>query len=649
MILSFFGNNYEVIHKLKEQSAKLKFAVEYLNSLVAQLSIRPQKQYMFDKKLRWDKPILPYVELLDDPFPIMECSTDIYRNQNKITISTGLFYFLYLLGPFEKKMDEIAKYQPFFFDEIEIMDKEDLKACVEDMLGYLKKAYEAPETVELPELTLSEKTFAYALEFIFGHEISHYLDLSFDRDARIDDQLDIWKTSIEAVTANALIFRSYAIDLFLNRDLTSAEMQYMSEELLADFQGFQYACEGRTKGRVGRDFFLSVSLGFIAMEVLEYFLEQTRTNTDFMIPTLLREELLAYNVNKRLYEYDTFQEFLQKEWGTFTTVKILFFCVMPGTDFKEKENAGVSMEEAAKEAADLFLHMSADSEKRREAVKRIEILYNTYQQDRNIVLYYAQSLIRVLPIQGIEETAKTIFKLEYLFRQHDHIKDLICVLPVAMNWLGKSYMHNGNNKSALSWFQRAGHWFQETNLAEESAENSKLMFELYFQQNDFTRALTSIEQCLKIRRSVFDAHDIRIAEAYNCIGITCYHMGEFDRALDNYHCALAIELMHEPDFNTALLYHNMGLAVRDSGRWDAAREYFYKALKIKCRLCGAFDSSMADSYFGLAGCCYFGGDYKKARKLLLKTVKIYEDTLGAEHPNTMAAREKYKLLQDKEI
>ena len=86
----------------------------------------------------------------------------------------------------------------------------------------------------------------------------------------------------------------------------------------------------------------------------------------------------------------------------------------------------------------------------------------------------------------------------------------------------------------------------------------------------------------------------------------------------------------------AEVYHNLALVYYGQGNYENALEYYEKALKISEEKLGADHPNTAATYNNLAVVYDDQGNYEKALKYYEKALKVYEEKLGADHPDTAA-------------
>ena len=76
-----------------------------------------------------------------------------------------------------------------------------------------------------------------------------------------------------------------------------------------------------------------------------------------------------------------------------------------------------------------------------------------------------------------------------------------------------------------------------------------------------------------------------MASTYNNIGLVHHNKGEYDKALEHYKKALAIDLkqLGPEHSDLASTYGNIGNVHNENAEYDKAQEYYQKALAINLK------------------------------------------------------------------
>ncbi|MDR3292862.1 MAG: tetratricopeptide repeat protein [Clostridiales bacterium] len=155
------------------------------------------------------------------------------------------------------------------------------------------------------------------------------------------------------------------------------------------------------------------------------------------------------------------------------------------------------------------------------------------------------------------------------------------------------------------------------------------------ERDKFAAVEASIVSILSHGEKVF-ADDIRIANAYHELGYGKNEFAEYDAALDYYGKALEIfeKVLGEENPSTATSYNNIGVLYYEKGDYDGAIEYHEKALKIYEKVLGKEHPYTVTSYDNIGGVYDEKGDCDKALEYYEKALKIREKVLGKEHTDT---------------
>jgi hypothetical protein len=102
-----------------------------------------------------------------------------------------------------------------------------------------------------------------------------------------------------------------------------------------------------------------------------------------------------------------------------------------------------------------------------------------------------------------------------------------------------------------------------------------------------------------------------------------------------YHCYRAIE--QQDSVRNANLALALGRAEHEQNNYQQAEPLYLRALRIREQTLGTEHPDTAQSLNNLAALFYAQGQYVEAEPLLVRTLRINETALGAEHPDTAVA------------
>ena len=133
-----------------------------------------------------------------------------------------------------------------------------------------------------------------------------------------------------------------------------------------------------------------------------------------------------------------------------------------------------------------------------------------------------------------------------------------------------------------------------------------------------------------------NGQNVITAASYNNIGNVYSESGNYDKALEYHFKALEIykALLGENNSYTAGSYGNIGLVYDNLGDYDKALEYGFKALEIRKDVLGENHPDTAESYNNIGTVYSILGDYGKALEYYNKALEIRKDVLGEKHPDT---------------
>ena len=100
------------------------------------------------------------------------------------------------------------------------------------------------------------------------------------------------------------------------------------------------------------------------------------------------------------------------------------------------------------------------------------------------------------------------------------------------------------------------------------------------------------------------------------------------------HCATLIEDYHLSLADAASLLHALGVYFYYRGRYTEVEPFYQRALKIQEQALGGEHPDTAVTLHNLASLYQEQGQYEAAEGLYQRALKIDEQALGAEHPET---------------
>ena len=173
------------------------------------------------------------------------------------------------------------------------------------------------------------------------------------------------------------------------------------------------------------------------------------------------------------------------------------------------------------------------------------------------------------------------------------------------------------------------------NLAEQARMNY-ILGVLYSDQSSHHTAKEKYMAALKIDLQMYGEANTKTANAYNCVGISCFDLMQFEDAEKYYSKALDIwqTIFGENSSDVADALNNLGLLYSKLGDWRKAEHYFLKAIQIKQELHGEIHIDINTIYNNLA-CLYNDqGLYEKAEEFHKRALTICISIYGENHHDT---------------
>ncbi|CAF3369118.1 unnamed protein product, partial [Rotaria sp. Silwood2] len=105
---------------------------------------------------------------------------------------------------------------------------------------------------------------------------------------------------------------------------------------------------------------------------------------------------------------------------------------------------------------------------------------------------------------------------------------------------------------------------------------------VYDNMGEYSKALSSYERSLEIKKIALPPNHPDLAASYNNIGNVYYNMGEYSKALSSYERSLEIKKIALPPNHPGLAasYNNIGSVYYNMGEYSKALTYYEKAQEI---------------------------------------------------------------------
>ncbi|CAF1967004.1 unnamed protein product [Rotaria magnacalcarata] len=218
-----------------------------------------------------------------------------------------------------------------------------------------------------------------------------------------------------------------------------------------------------------------------------------------------------------------------------------------------------------------------------------ELAYLKWFMDTNLHLtHHRGPLFR---LAGLMNDMSQHSYADYFFTlllQDDDIKDQPCMLASIHGNMAYMYREKGDLKNAFQHYEFALKLYEE-NATNDNNQTIAILLanlgEIYIAQGQFDRAIENYERALAIDMN--PANDKKpnpeyISNRYNQLGIICERTGHFDKALDYYEKCLQMRLQNMPQNHPDLLapYNNIALLYDRLGQSQKALDIYMRILEI---------------------------------------------------------------------
>ncbi|CAF0955186.1 unnamed protein product [Rotaria sordida] len=217
--------------------------------------------------------------------------------------------------------------------------------------------------------------------------------------------------------------------------------------------------------------------------------------------------------------------------------------------------------------------------------------------------------------------------------------------------LGWAYNYMGEYSKALSSHERA---LEIRKIAlppnhPDLASSYNGIGLVYYDMGEYSKALSSYERSLEIRKIALPPNHPDLATSYNNIGIVYYNMGEYSKALSSYERSLEIWKIalppNHPDLATS--YLNIGSVYKDMGEYSKALSSYERALDIDKKVLPPNHPDLASDYNNVGIVYKNMGEYSKALSSYERSLEIKKIALPPNHPDLAYSYNGIGLVYDK--
>ena len=171
---------------------------------------------------------------------------------------------------------------------------------------------------------------------------------------------------------------------------------------------------------------------------------------------------------------------------------------------------------------------------------------------------------------------------------------------------------------------------------------------VYQNMGEYSKALSSYEQSLEIMKVALPPNHPDLAGSYNNIGSVYDNMGEYSKALSSYERSLEIKKValppNHPDLATS--YNNIGLMYDNMGEYSKALTSYERSLEIMKVALPPNHPDLAGSYNNIGSVYCNLGEYSKALSYYEQSLEIMKVALPSNHPDLASSYNNIGLVYD---
>ncbi|CAF4635346.1 unnamed protein product, partial [Rotaria sp. Silwood2] len=203
--------------------------------------------------------------------------------------------------------------------------------------------------------------------------------------------------------------------------------------------------------------------------------------------------------------------------------------------------------------------------------------------------------------------------------------------------LGTVYHNMGEYSKALSSYERSLEIkkiaFPPNHAGLASSYNN--IGSVYDKMGEYSKALSSYERSLEIRKIALPPNHPDLASDYNNIGTLYINMGEYSKALSSYERSLEIQKIALPPNHPSLAtsYNNIGLVYDKMGEYSKALSSYERSLEIRKIALPPNHPNLAASYNNIGMVYNNMGEYSKALSSYERSLEIHKIALPPNHPD----------------
>ncbi|MCE5318288.1 MAG: tetratricopeptide repeat protein [Parachlamydia sp.] len=227
--------------------------------------------------------------------------------------------------------------------------------------------------------------------------------------------------------------------------------------------------------------------------------------------------------------------------------------------------------------------------------------------DASTLIGFANLLARLAEYQEAEEYGQKVLKLGEQRQSQKIISNALCLLGLVSE-------AQGNYQKAFEYHLK-GYTIDQEQFGQYHPETIPHLMNLGHVHQNCGR-LKEAQHCYEEVLRIFNVETAELQEALST--------------------PTKKVIVFDENHTLALIYHNLGSVLVDSGESEEGIEYLLRALRIKRNLHGSVHPSVATTLNNLGHAKNKSEEYKEALKYFKEALKINQEILGADHPNNAA-------------
>jgi tetratricopeptide (TPR) repeat protein len=253
-------------------------------------------------------------------------------------------------------------------------------------------------------------------------------------------------------------------------------------------------------------------------------------------------------------------------------------------------------------------------------------------------------------------TTHTIFRIDRIQRIEDKHTDRLWQVNLTLTGENDNHKLTSHIRKELSWttgWSRLGDILIKLGESSKAEQLYKILLDekassdkdradynyqlgrVYDDMGEYSKALSSYERSLEIRKIALPPNHPSLAASYNNIGSVYRNMGEYSKALSSYERSLEIYKIalppNHPDL--AASYNNIGSVYDNMGEYSKALSYYEKDLEISQKSLPPNHLGLATSYNNIGSVYNNMGEYSKALSSYERSLEIRKIALPPNHPS----------------